>query len=70
MQVFDQEHDFILFDSSPLLYSGDVHLLARATDTTVLVIRAGKLNSTEMAKAIEPFSRNEIFGVVLNRFAQ
>jgi capsular exopolysaccharide synthesis family protein len=70
VQLFDQEHDFILFDSSPLLYSGDVHLLARATDTTVLVIRAGKLNSTEMAKAIEPFSRDEIFGVVLNRFAQ
>ncbi|HJQ69861.1 MAG TPA: CpsD/CapB family tyrosine-protein kinase [Blastocatellia bacterium] len=70
VQVFDQEHDFILFDSSPLLYSGDVHLLARAADTTVLVIRAGKLNSAEMAKAIEPFSREEIFGVVLNRFAQ
>ena len=70
LQVFDTDHDFILFDSSPLLYSGDVHLLARATDTTVLVIRAGKLNSKEMAKAIEPFSRKEIFGVVLNRFAQ
>jgi Mrp family chromosome partitioning ATPase len=70
VQVFESEHDFILFDSSPLLYSGDVHLLARATDTTVLVIRAGMLNSTEMAKAIEPFSRDEIFGVVLNRFAQ
>jgi capsular exopolysaccharide synthesis family protein len=70
LQVFDHDHDFILFDSSPLLYSGDVHLLARATDTTVLVIRAGKLTSNEMAKAIEPFSRKEIFGVVLNRFAQ
>jgi capsular exopolysaccharide synthesis family protein len=70
LQVFDHDHDFILFDSSPLLYSGDVHLLARATDTTVLVIRSGKLNSAGMAKAIEPFNRDEIFGVVLNRFAQ
>jgi capsular exopolysaccharide synthesis family protein len=70
LQVFDPEHDFILFDSSPLLYSGDVHLLARAMDTTLLVIRSGRLNSTGMAKAIEPFNRGEIFGVVLNRFAQ
>ena len=70
LQVFDPDHDFILFDSPPLLDSGDVHLLARAMDTTILVIRAGKLNSTGMAKAIEPFNRGEIFGVVLNRFAQ
>ena len=70
LQVFDPEHDFILFDSPPLLYSGDVHLLARAMDTTLLVIRSGRLNSTGMAKAIEPFNRGEIFGVVLNRFAQ
>ena len=70
LQVFDPDHDFILFDSPPLLYSADVHLLARAMDTTLLVIRAGRLNSTGMAKAIEPFNRGEILGVVLNRFAQ
>ena len=67
LQSFDSTHDFILFDSSPLLATGDTSLLARYTDTTLLVIRAGKTSSAEMAKAIAPFAQEDLFGVVLNR---
>ena len=67
LQMFDADHDFILFDSSPLLAIGDSSLLARFTDTTLMVVRSGRVNSAEMAKAILPFTQNDIFGVVINR---
>jgi Mrp family chromosome partitioning ATPase len=67
LQMFDAEHDFILFDSSPLLEIGDSSLLARFTDTTLMVIRAGRVNSAEMAKAVTPFAQDDILGVVINR---
>jgi Mrp family chromosome partitioning ATPase len=67
LQTFDADHDFVLFDSSPLLAIGDPSLLARFTDTTLMVVRAGRVSSAEMAKAILPFTQNDIFGVVINR---
>lgn len=67
LQTFDKEHDFILFDSSPLIEMGDSSLLARFTDTTLLVVRSGQLTSADMAKAIAPFSQADILGVVMNR---
>lgn len=66
----DSEYDFILFDSSPLLMTGDCQLLVRLTDATVLVIRAGKTSSAQMAKAMSSFTEENIFGVVLNRTAR
>lgn len=67
LQAFDADYDFILFDSSPLLMTGDSSLLVRFTDTTLLVVRQGHTSSAQMAKAIAPFSRDDILGVVLNR---
>ena len=67
LQTFDAEHDFILFDSSPLLEIGDSSLLTRFTDTTLMVVRAGQLTSADMAKAGEPFAQADILGVVMNR---
>lgn len=67
LQTFDAEHDFILFDSSPLLEIGDSSLLARFTDTTLLVVRSGQLSAADMAKAIAPFSPADLLGVVMNR---
>jgi Mrp family chromosome partitioning ATPase len=67
LQMFDADHDFVLFDSSPLLAMGDSSLLARFTDTTLMVVRAGRVSSAEMAKAIAPFTQSDILGVVVNR---
>jgi Mrp family chromosome partitioning ATPase len=67
LQTFDSDHDFILFDSSPLLAMGDSSLLVRFTDATLLVVRQGHTSSSQMAKAIAPFGRDDILGVVINR---
>jgi capsular exopolysaccharide synthesis family protein len=67
LATLEPDYDFILFDSSPLTTSADSSLLVRLTDTTLLVIRAGKTTSNQMARAIAPLSEDKIFGVVLNR---
>jgi Mrp family chromosome partitioning ATPase len=67
LQLFDADHDFILFDSSPLLEMGDATLLAKFTDTTLMVAQAGALKSAELARAIAPFTPEDLLGVVLNR---
>jgi len=68
LQTFDLDHDFILFDSSPLLATGDSSLLVRFTDVTLMVVRQGYTSSSQMAKAIAPFSRDDILGVVINHY--
>jgi Mrp family chromosome partitioning ATPase len=67
LQTFDADHDFILFDSSPLANGSDSSLLVRFTDTTLMVIRAGQTSSAEMARAIAPFAQDDIIGAVINR---
>jgi Mrp family chromosome partitioning ATPase len=67
LKAFDADHDFILFDSPPLLAPGDPSLLVRFTDTTLLVIGAGSTGSSQLSKAIAPFNQDDILGVVLNR---
>ena len=67
LQMFDQDYDFVLFDSTPLLAAGDSNLLVRYTDTTLLVVRPGATTSTEMARAIAPFAQEDLLGVVINR---
>jgi Mrp family chromosome partitioning ATPase len=67
LQAFDSDNDFILFDSPPLLAMGDSSLLVRFTDATLMVLRAGATNSAQMAKAITPFTQEDILGVVINR---
>jgi Mrp family chromosome partitioning ATPase len=67
LQAFDADHDFILFDSSPLATGGELSLLVRYAHTTLLVVRAGHTSSADMAKAITPFAQDDILGVVINR---
>ncbi|HKG22657.1 MAG TPA: CpsD/CapB family tyrosine-protein kinase [Blastocatellia bacterium] len=67
LQAAALDYDFILFDSSPLSGAADCNLLLRHTDATLLVIRAGKTSSIQMARAITPLTEDDIFGVVLNR---
>jgi Mrp family chromosome partitioning ATPase len=67
LKTFDADHDFVLFDSSPLATGGDLSLLARFTDTTLMVVRAGHTSSAQMAKAIGPFAQDDFLGVVINR---
>lgn len=67
LQAFDADHDFILFDSSPLATGGDSSLLVRFTDSTLMVVRAGHTSSAHMAKALAPFAQDDILGVVINR---
>ena len=67
LQTFDADHDFVLFDSSPLATGSDSSLLVRYTDTTLIVIRAGQTSSADMARAIAPFSQDDIIGAVINR---
>ncbi|HMG33720.1 MAG TPA: CpsD/CapB family tyrosine-protein kinase [Blastocatellia bacterium] len=70
LQAFDGDHDFILFDSAPLLDFGDSSLLVRFTDTTVLVVESGKSSAAEMTRAMSAFTQDDILGVVLNRAAE
>jgi Mrp family chromosome partitioning ATPase len=67
LQSFDADHDFILFDSSPLCNGGDSSLLVRFTDTTLLVVSEGQTSSAQMAKAVASFAQDDILGVVINR---
>ncbi|HVG19065.1 MAG TPA: CpsD/CapB family tyrosine-protein kinase [Blastocatellia bacterium] len=70
ISALEDEYDFILFDSSPLLRVADSGLLVRFADATVLVIRAGKTSSIQLGKAVASLTQENIFGVVLNRTAQ
>ena len=67
LQSFDEDHDFILFDSSPLCNGGDSSLLVRYTDTTLLVVGEGQTSSAQMAEAVASFAQDDILGVVINR---
>lgn len=70
LDAFDTDYDFILFDSPPLLGSGESNLLKRYTDATLMVIRSGKTSSRHLEKAIASFTEDNIVGVVINRAVQ
>ena len=70
LDAFDIEYDFVLFDSPPLLGSGESSLLRRYCDATLMVIRSGKTSSKQLEKAIASFNEDNIVGVVINRAAQ
>ncbi len=69
LDAFDNDYDFILFDSPPLLGSGESNLLRRYCDATLMVIRSGKTSSKQLEKAIASFNEDNIVGVVINRAA-
>ncbi|MFN7948965.1 MAG: CpsD/CapB family tyrosine-protein kinase [Blastocatellia bacterium] len=67
LQQLDQDYDFILFDSPPLLETADGGLLVRITDATLLVLRQGQTSAAQMARAIAPLNQDNLLGVVFNR---
>lgn len=67
LNLCEQDYDFILFDSPPLLDSADANLLTRMVDTSLLVIRPGVTSTAQMARAVALLDREDISGVVLNR---
>jgi capsular exopolysaccharide synthesis family protein len=67
LEILDPNYDFILFDSPPLLDRADCSVLIKLVDTALVVVRQGMTKSSQMAKAIEQLSEEDIFGVVINR---
>lgn len=67
LDELDHQYDFILFDSAPLLVTGDAHLLLPFVDNTLLVVAPGRCTSAQAAQAVERIATEDIFGVVLNR---
>ena len=61
------DFDFMLFDSAPLLAAADVSLLAHHTDATLLVVRDGRISTSQMAKAVALLNQERLLGAVLNR---
>lgn len=65
--TLELHHDFILFDSAPLLASADASLLGLHADATVLVVKPGNTSTSDMAKSIAQINEENFFGVVMNR---
>lgn len=70
LQTLDEQYDFMLFDSPPLLQTADAGMLVRLTDTSLLVVRPGQTSAAQMAEALAPLDRENLLGVVFNRVAQ
>ena len=67
LQALENDYDFILFDSPPLLVSPDAQMLLNLVDKSILVIRPGLNTPAEMAKALAIFKKEHFVGAVLNR---
>jgi capsular exopolysaccharide synthesis family protein len=65
--LLDEHYDYILFDTTPLLEAADCNLLMKIADTMVMVIRAGRLKTSDLSRAVERLKPEDVFGVVLNR---
>lgn len=67
LQALDQDYDFLLFDSPPLLQTADAGMLVRITDATLLVLRPGQTSASVMEQAVAPLNQEHLLGVVFNR---
>jgi capsular exopolysaccharide synthesis family protein len=68
-QILDEAQaafDWVILDSPPVGPTTDARLLSQMVGGTLFVIRAGKTQHHEVAKAIEVVGRDQILGVVLN----
>ena len=67
----DNEFDFVIIDSPPIVAVTDAEILSRIVDATILVVSANITEIDLMQKAVELLSQdNDSFiGVVLNRFS-
>lgn len=58
--------EWVIFDSPPLAPLTDALALARQTDASVLVVRAGKSPRALVEKAFELLGRKHVAGIILN----
>ena len=68
-QILDEataSFDWVILDAPPVGPTADARLLGEMAGGTLFVIRAGKSQHPEVAKAIEMLGRDQILGVVLN----
>jgi Mrp family chromosome partitioning ATPase len=60
-------YDHIVVDAPPVLGSADVNLMADASDTVLLAVRAGLSTARELRTAIDQLGGQKIAGSVLLR---
>jgi receptor protein-tyrosine kinase len=68
-EVKAQRYRYILLDSSPILLTSEVKVLALHTDAAILVVRAGKTPQDMVVKAIDVLGSEHILGCVFNSMA-
>lgn len=63
-------YDVVLFDSAPVLFATDASVLAKAVESTILVVSAGDTRNPEIERALESLTSvgGSVRGVVLNNF--
>jgi polysaccharide biosynthesis transport protein len=71
MTAFEEQYDYIICDTPPLVLASDVVALSKKTDGVLLVVRPGTIdsNSAEEAKRIMAQSNLELLGIVTNGVA-
>ncbi|MFM2431054.1 MAG: hypothetical protein RLZZ511_2267 [Cyanobacteriota bacterium] len=71
MTAFEEQYDYIICDTPPLVLASDVVALSKKTDGVLLVVRPGTIdsNSAEEAKRIMSQSNLELLGIVTNGVA-
>jgi len=70
LSMLENDYDFLIFDSAPLLHSAEARLLAPMMDRVILVISSGEITAHQLSTAISPLTRDQVLGVVLNRSEQ
>ena len=68
-EVKAQHYRYILLDSSPILLTSEVKVLALHAEAALLVVRAGKTPQDMVVKAIDILGRENILGCVFNSMA-
>jgi capsular exopolysaccharide synthesis family protein len=66
-----EEYDFVVVDSPPVIAVTDSEILSRITDATMLVVSANTTEIDLMQKSVEllKHERNTFIGVLLNNFS-
>ncbi len=71
LSAFEEQYDYVICDTPPLVLASDVVALGKKTDGVLLVVRPGIIdaNSAEEAKRIMAQSNLELLGIVTNGVA-
>jgi len=57
---------YVIFDSTPLLATSEVEVLAKLVDGVILVVRAGKTPRETVEQALNLLEREKLLGLILN----